>query len=140
MVNKPDTLNKPDTVNNPTMTSILITLYGYIALTYQHFKTLNKVMQVTIITVLIHWGLLQTFSNYCTSTIRQDTTIHWLIDSGYSILTHPTTMAHPICATCTYYMTKMSELFISTWYIAGMGLLSQLWDFAGGGFEKIKIS
>ena len=107
---------------------------------WQTFNNLNKVMKITIITVIVHWSLLQTFSYYCTPTIRDDNIMNWLIDSGYSIITHPTTMVNPICAGSTYYMTKMSELFISTWYIAAMGILSQLWDFAGGGFEKMKGS
>ena len=131
-----------DNINNTMMfiqnTMIIKNSIEYIKNMYGYFRKLNKITQVTFITVTIHWILLQIFSYYCTPIIRSDTTMHWLIDSGYSILIHPTIMAHPICAGCTYYMNKMSELFVSTWYIAAMGILSQLWVFAGGGFEKIK--
>lgn len=120
------------------MTKMIDTCKDYMCTAYQIFGKCNKIVQITFVTTCIHWIATLILYNYCIPHIRNDTTFHWIIDSGYSMIIHPLKLGNPICVGCTYYMTKMSELFITTWYISVIGLISQLYQFAGGGFEKIK--
>lgn len=77
-----------------------------------------KYFTIPFIIVLIHWTSVYVYSRYCIPT------------DIYSILTSMISTGSPICSTLISISEKTSSLYISTWALIGIYILSLVNDFS----------
>jgi hypothetical protein len=80
-------------------------------------KTL-KYFSIPFLILFIHWISVYIYSRYCIPT------------DMYGILTSIITTGSPICSTLITISEKTSSLYISTWALLGIYILSIINDFS----------
>ena len=77
-----------------------------------------KYLSLPFLIVFIHWISIYIYSRYCVPT------------DVYSVLTSMISTGSPICSTLLSVSDKTSSLYISTWALIGVYILSVCNDFS----------